>query len=129
MKTVQAQHNEATDRINWFAQKLRDLVQEAASEGVLLAIPDTALKAEFAKRNDPFTQYRAVAAIPAQFEHKFFNEPGHVIAAGIIGKDDLGNPQIVRPNDLRHPNFPIGFGQELYDTSTTHSPCTVAVPE
>lgn len=114
MKTTTIETNEAVERITQFANRLRDLFQEAADAGVQLEIPPITTKPEISKRcNLKFKQHRVLCTIPIRYEHRFFNRPDYVTAHAVLGADKDGNPAIVGPKDLAYPNFTGFTGEEV----------------
>lgn len=84
MKTTEVKNNEATKRINEYADRLRDLVIDALSEGIQLEIPVIEHGGALKKKTSDVEQHVASAAIPARWEHPYYSQPLWVRARGVI---------------------------------------------
>jgi primosomal protein N'' len=116
MKTTEIKSNAAVSRIAYFAERLQALVMEAQSEGVQLDIPTIEPKPELKKAN-AYAEQRVVAmAVPARFDHRYYDRPLFVQARGIIDlrTDDVEDMQLVKPTDLLY------VEKSLRPTTTTN---------
>jgi hypothetical protein len=103
MKTTEIAATAETQRILYFAERLRDLVMEASENGIQLSIPEIEDKPEIKKKQPFYTQYRTLMTIPCRFDHQFLGQPLYVSASAIIDtrpKKNVLDLAILRPADL-----------------------------
>jgi hypothetical protein len=101
VKTIEVKNNEATKRINVYAERLRELVIDALSEGIQLEIPVIERGGALNKKSHGVEQYVVTAAIPNRWQHPYYNQPLWVRARGVIVncQPDYEENRVLPPND------------------------------
>ncbi len=102
MKTIEIKTDDAVGVITQFAERLRDLVLDAQDHGVQLMLPVPTPKAILAEDHPDIEQHIVSAAVPARYEHRFYNQVLQVQAFGIVDTKvlDGGRRQVVRARDM-----------------------------
>jgi hypothetical protein len=102
MKSVEISTDTDKLRVTKFAERMRDLVIEARSQGVQLSMPVIEDKPELKKKTSQFQHYKVSVEIPQYFGHHFLGEPTYVTASAVLDdrpRSSAHDSRIVPPFD------------------------------